>query len=221
MLGSSIEGSIKSASSLSFSAGGFAFNASTRISSTGLIGVILFILWYAKKHKVSFWNLTDNMACTASLGIAFGRLANFINGELWGRVTSVKWAVFFPQELGLNYGQYDAPMLQTLVDTGELLPRHPSQLYQAFGEGFLVFGIMLLLRSTAWGKRSGALSACYLVLYAFARIGMEFFREPDSTIYFGWLTKGQFYSTLMIVGAIVIFWKKGLFGQKSAAKYHP
>jgi phosphatidylglycerol:prolipoprotein diacylglycerol transferase len=74
-------------------------------SHGGLVGVILFMLWYAKKHTHSFWNLTDNMACTASLGFAFGRLANFINGELWGRVSNVKWAVVFPLERGLNYGE--------------------------------------------------------------------------------------------------------------------
>jgi len=176
-------------------------------SHGGLVGVILFILWYAKKHKHSFWNLTDHMACTASLGFAFGRLANFINGELWGRITSVKWGVVFPQEQGLHYGQYDARMIQKMVEAGELLPRHPSQLYQAGAEGFLVFGIMMLLRRTAWGRRSGALSASFLVLYALARIGMEFFREPDSTIYLGWLTKGQLYSVLMIIGAAVIYWK--------------
>ncbi len=176
-------------------------------SHGGLVGVILFILWYAKKHKHSFWNLTDHMACTASLGFAFGRLANFINGELWGRITSVKWGVVFPQEQGLHYGQYDAQMIQKMVEAGELLPRHPSQLYQAGAEGFLVFGIMMLLRRTAWGRRPGVLSASFLVLYALARIGMEFFREPDSTIYLGWLTKGQLYSALMIIGAAVIYWK--------------
>ena len=69
---------------------------------------------------------------------------------------------------------------------------------------------MMLLRNTKWGKQSGALSASYLVLYALARISMEFFREPDSTIYFGWLTKGQLYSALMILGAGVILWKKKL-----------
>ena len=162
-------------------------------SHGGLVGVILFMLWYAKKHGHSFWNLTDNMACTASLGFAFGRLANFINGELWGRKTQVAWAVIFPQA-------------NDPVPT----PRHPSQLYQAFAEGFLVFGILLLLRRTAWGKRSGALSACYLALYALARIGMEFFREPDSTVYLGWLTKGQLYSALMILGAVAIVWKMKL-----------
>ncbi len=142
-------------------------------------------------------------------GFAFGRLANFVNGELWGRISDVKWAVIFPQsaEPALHYGQYDIPMIEEMVMAGELLPRHPSQLYQAAGEGFLVFAIMMALRSTTWGKRPGALSAGYLVLYALARIGMEFFREPDSTIYFGWLTKGQLYSALMILGAAVIYWK--------------
>lgn len=189
-------------------------------SHGGLVGVLLFMLWYAKKHHYSFWNLADHMACTASLGFAFGRLANFINGELWGRVTAATWGVIFPQEQGLHYGQYDRPMIHRMVEAGELLPRHPSQLYQAFAEGFLVFGIVLLLRRTAWGKRPGALSASFLILYALARIGMEFFREPDSTIYFGWLTKGQLYSTLMILGAAIICWKNGLFAQKPAAKNH-
>jgi len=180
-------------------------------SHGGLIGVILFILWYAKKHRHSFWNLTDNMACTASLGFAFGRLANFVNGELWGRVTPVKWGMVFPQELNMEYGQYDWPVIEKMIAAGELLPRHPSQLYQAVAEGFLVFGIMLLLRRTAWGKRPGALSVSFLVLYALARIAMEFFREPDNSQFFiGWITKGQFYSILMILGAVIIAWKTQL-----------
>jgi phosphatidylglycerol:prolipoprotein diacylglycerol transferase len=184
-------------------------------SHGGFIGVILFLLWYAKKNHHSFWNLADNLASATSIGFGFGRLANFVNGELWGRVTNVKWAVIFPQELGLHYGDYTPVQIEALIETGQLLPRHPSQLYQAFAEGFFVFGIMILLRRTAWGKRSGALSATYLVLYALARIVMEFFREPDSTIYFGWLTKGQLYSALMIFGATLILWKKHLFSPKS------
>ena len=182
-------------------------------SHGGFIGVILFILRYAKKNRHSFWNLTDGMAVTTSLGFAFGRLANFINGELWGKISNVKWAVIFPQEAGYHYGQYDLPTIGRLVEAGKLMPRHPSQLYQAFAEGFLVFGIMMLLRRTAWGKRPAALSACYLILYALARISMEFFREPDSTVYFGWLTKGQLYSALMIVGALVIAWKMKLLSE--------
>jgi phosphatidylglycerol:prolipoprotein diacylglycerol transferase len=180
-------------------------------SHGGLAGVILFMLWYARKHRHAFWNLTDNMACTASLGFGIGRLANFINGELWGRVSNINWAVIFPQELGLAYGEYETAGIQQLVETGHLFPRHPSQLYQALCEGFLVFGLMLLLRRTAWGRRPGALSAAYLLLYAAARIAMEFFREPDSTVYLGWLTKGQLYSLLMIAGALVIGTQKQLF----------
>jgi len=189
-------------------------------SHGGLVGIILFMLWYARKHKHTFWNLADNMACTATLGIAFGRLANFVNGELWGRVTTVKWGVIFPQELGLHYGQYDLPMIEKMVAAGELLPRHPSQLYQAAAEGFLVFTIMLLLRRTAWGKRPGAMGASVLVLYAIARIGIEFFREPDSAIYFGWLTKGQFYSVLMILGAAIIIYKQRLAGTERALRIY-
>ena len=185
-------------------------------SHGGFIGVVCFIVWYAKKHRHSFWNLSDQLACTASLGFAFGRLANFVNGELWGRVTTAKWGVVFPQELGLHHGQYDVRAIEQMVAAGELLPRHPSQLYQAGAEGVLVFGIMMLLRQTKRGQQPGALSASYLALYALARIGMEFFREPDSTIYFGWLSKGQLYSILMIAGAVGIAWKKGLFRQTHA-----
>jgi len=187
-------------------------------SHGGFVGVILFMLWYAGKHGHTFWDLADPMACTTSLGFAFGRLANFVNGELWGRVSDVRWAMVFPQELGLGYGEYTPASIQPLVDAGELMPRHPSQLYQAVGEGFLVFGIMLLLRKTAFAKRPGALSACYLILYALARIAMEFFREPDNGQFFiGWISKGQFYSLLMILGALVIAWRKHLFGKPADA----
>lgn len=196
-------------------------------SHGGFIGVMLFILWYAKKNKYSFLNLTDHFAATASLGLGFGRLANFVNGELWGRVSDVKWAVVFPQELtGLpreqwialgQPGHYNIPLIEKYVEAGQLLPRHPSQLYQAFAEGFLVFALMLIIRKTARGKRPGALSASYLVLYALARIAMEFFREPDNGEFFiAWITKGQFYSIFLIAAALFGAWKAGLLSAKSA-----
>jgi len=163
-------------------------------SHGGIIGVILVILWTAWKKKVSFWNLTDGLALVAPIGLFFGRIANFINGELWGRSTDVPWAVIFPQA-------------EDLTPT----PRHPSQLYEAFGEGLFLFIALWLLRRTTWGKREGVLSAAFLVLYAAARIASECFREPDSTIYFGWLTKGQLYSGFMVVGAIVIIASKRLW----------
>ena len=163
-------------------------------SHGGMIGVTLMILWTAHRKKYSFWNLTDGLALAAPAGIFFGRIANFINGELWGRPTGVPWAVIFPQ-------------------TGDPspTPRHPSQLYEALGEGILLFAALGLIRRTTCGKREGALSAAFLVLYAAARITSEFFREPDSTVYFGWLTKGQLYSGIMILVAIVILVKKRLW----------
>ena len=180
-------------------------------SHGGFIGVIAFMLWYARKHRHSFWNLADQMACTASLGFTFGRLANFINGELWGRISTAGWAMVFPQELGLSYGEYTHSDIRELVAAGELSARHPSQLYQAVCEGLLVFGLMLLLRRTRWSRRPGALSAAYLTLYALARIAMEFFREPDDGRFFiAWITKGQFYSLLMIASAGIILRQKRL-----------
>ncbi|MBN2164338.1 MAG: prolipoprotein diacylglyceryl transferase [Pontiellaceae bacterium] len=184
-------------------------------SHGGFIGVILFTYWYARKNKYHFWNLIDNMAAVTSVGFFFGRIANFINGELWGKVSEVKWAMFFPQELGYHYGNYDWEAINKAINTGFLQPRHPSQLYQALCEGLLVLGIMLWLRRTNWGRRPGALSAAYLILYAIARIGMEFFREPDNgQPLIAWISKGQFYSALMIIGALIIAVKMRLFGRQ-------
>jgi phosphatidylglycerol:prolipoprotein diacylglycerol transferase len=183
-------------------------------SHGGFIGSVLFLIWYAKKQHYVFWNISDHVAMTASLGIGFGRIANFINGELWGRVSSAKWAIIFPQEVGLRYGEYDRNIVEQLVTSGHLSPRHPSQLYQALCEGFLVFGLLLLLRKTRWGKKPGTMSGCYLLLYAIARIAMEFFREPDSTVYFEWLTKGQLFSILMMIAGLLILLKRNLFKQQ-------
>ena len=163
-------------------------------SHGGMLGVILVVLWTAWNKKVSFWNLTDGLALVAPVGLFFGRIANFINGELWGRPTDVPWAVIFP-------------LAEDLTPT----PRHPSQIYEALGEGLLLFSALWLIRRTAWGKREGGLSAAFLILYAVARIASEFFREPDSTIYFGWLTKGQLYSAFMILGAGIIIVNKRLW----------
>lgn len=159
-------------------------------SHGGMIGVISFVLWTAWRRKITFWNLTDPLALVAPIGLFFGRLANFVNGELWGRPTDVPWAVIFPQ-------------------AGDLTPtpRHPSQLYEAGGEGLLLFASLWLIRTTAWGKRDGAISACFLFIYALARITSEFFRTPDAgyELYFDWITKGQLYSGIMLLGAALIF----------------
>jgi phosphatidylglycerol:prolipoprotein diacylglycerol transferase len=168
-------------------------------SHGGMVGVISVVLWTAWKKRVSFWNLTDHLALVAPIGLFFGRIANFINGELWGRPTGVPWAVIFPQAGDL-----------------EPTPRHPSQLYEALGEGALLFAALWLVRRTAWGKRPGVLSAVFLLLYALARITSECFREPDSTVYFGWLTKGQLYSSFMILGSLIILVQRKLLCKASS-----
>ncbi|MFL2859626.1 MAG: prolipoprotein diacylglyceryl transferase [Pontiellaceae bacterium] len=164
-------------------------------SHGGFIGVIATIFWYAKKNSICFWNISDHLAATVSLGIGFGRIANFINGELWGRITDVPWAVIFPQ-------------------SNTLLPRHPSQLYQSLCEGFLIFFIILIIRKKAWGKVPGNISGLYLILYSIARFSIEIFREPDSTIYFEWLTKGQLYSIFMLLIGIIILLQRKYFLSK-------
>ena len=182
-------------------------------SHGGFLGAILCLLYYAKKHNINFWNLADATATASALGIVFGRIANFINGELWGKVTTVPWALYFPQELGLRYGEYTPKELEPLIQAGLLQPRHPSQLYQALCEGLLVFLILLLLKKTSWGRKSGALSAAYLFLYAIARIAIECFREPDSTLYWEIITKGQLYSVLLMIGALIIAYRQKLFAK--------
>lgn len=169
-------------------------------SHGGILGVIGVTLWTAWKQKVSFWNLADGLALVAPIGLFFGRIANFINGELWGRPTDVAWAVIFPQA----------------GDT-VLTPRHPSQLYEAFGEGLLLFIALWLIRRSTWGRKEGNISASFLFIYALARIASEFFRTPDEgyTLYLGWMTKGQLYSSVMIVAALIIFWRKKLLCKAS------
>jgi len=166
-------------------------------SHGGMLGVLGVLLWTARKQKCSFFNLTDGLALVAPIGLFFGRIANFINGELWGRPTQVAWAVIFPQ-------------------AGDLTPtpRHPSQLYEAFGEGLFLFIALWAIRRTAWGKREGTASALFLLLYATARIVSEFFREPDSTVYLGWLTKGQLYSGFMLIAGVAIILAKNLHQRK-------
>lgn len=154
-------------------------------SHGGMIGVILVALYTARKKKVPFFNLTDALALVAPIGIFFGRVANFINGELWGRPSQLPWAVIFPQ-------------------AGDNVPRHPSQLYEALGEGLLLFTALWIMHRVSKPGRDGRLSAAFLLLYAAARILCELFREPDSPVWLGVLTKGQVLSLLMTPAGIAI-----------------
>ncbi len=154
----------------------------------GIVGVIVAAYLFARKYKFQFLAITDLVALYAPIGIFLGRIANFINDELWGRVTDVPWAVRFPN--------------------GGYLPRHPSQLYEALFEGVLLFVILnCLWKFDKVRKNSGIVSALFVILYGTFRISMEQFRQPDVQLGFliGGLTMGQILSLpFIIAGAIVL-----------------
>lgn len=200
----------------------FLINQGGMASHGGILGVVLFTLWYARRHRVSWTGLGDALVCGAPLGIFLGRLANFINGELFGRVTTVPWAVKFPTELlhedYLKQGgtpvalppglQHSPEIIQWFEQNGGgraeleaiLHPRHPSQLYEALGEGLFITLILLAARLRFPKLPHGILTALFFLLYAAARIGLENLRQPDdgSTPILG-MTKGQFLSLFMIL----------------------
>lgn len=177
-------------------------------SHGGILGCALVLLWWSRRYQVSFWNLTDTLCLAATPGLMFGRIANFINGELWGRPTHGTWGVVFPLERPefhphglLAERRTDLDLLQRLFENGYLTARHPSQLYQALAEGLLLFLLLLFLRYRPWSHaREGRLTLVFIVGYAVARFSMEFFREPDAgtSLLFGWMSRGQLLTFLML-----------------------
>ena len=146
----------------------------------GLIGSIAAGVWCCRRYRVDPLRVADMVTITAPVGLGLGRLGNFINGELFGRVTDAPWGMIFPN--------------------GGPLPRHPSQLYEFLLEGVALFTILWVLRRRAWAP--GVLASVFLVLYGFARFSVEFFREPDPQLGFvvaGMFTMGQVLSAIMIV----------------------
>jgi phosphatidylglycerol:prolipoprotein diacylglycerol transferase len=163
-------------------------------SHGGFVGVFLAVVWFAKKYQYNFLKLGDVIVTLAPLGLCFGRIANFINGELWGRVSTVSWAVIFPDSPTV----YNATLQ---LFTPE--PRHPSQLYAALLEGALLFAYA---QWRFWRTKppAGQLGGEFLIGYGIVRILGEFFREPDAALIMG-LSRGQFYSIFMIIaGAAII-----------------
>ena len=156
----------------------------------GAAGVILAIILFARKRGVSWLSLGDLVGCAVPIGLFLGRLANFVNGELYGRAADVPWAMVFP---------FDP----------EQVPRHPSQLYEAALEGIVLFLLLYLLARRGWLERPGTIGGAFLAGYGLARIVVEFFREPDAHLGFllGFTTMGQVLSLpLVIAGAILIAW---------------
>ena len=155
----------------------------------GFLGCVVAVMWFARRNGIPILSLGDITTAVAPIGLLLGRLANFINSELWGRTAdaSVPWAVVFPN--------------------GGPLPRHPSQLYEAGLEGILLFIILAAMVRMGALKRPGLILGSFIAIYAFARIASEFFREPDPQLGFLWggLTMGMLLSVPMIIaGAILI-----------------
>jgi len=154
----------------------------------GLIGLAIAFYIFCKVKKISFLEFSDLFAPAIPLAFTFGRIGNFINGELWGRVTKVSWGIYFPADF-----------------SGQL--RHPSQIYEAFLEGIFLFVILWSIRKIKFPF--GYLTAFYLIGYGLVRFTSEFFREPDNGWFVFSLTIGQWFSVaIMIMGIIIIFPKR-------------
>jgi len=153
----------------------------------GTLGVIIAIWWMTRNAGLSFLRMCDYIACCVPFGLFFGRLANFVNGELWGRPSDAPWAIIFPRD------PYH-------------LPRHPSQLYEAALEGVALFVIMqIALRVFRAHRRPGLLSAIFFLGYGTFRFICEFFREPD-TQFVGPVSMGMALSIPVWLGAGALFW---------------
>ncbi len=165
-------------------------------SHGGFLGVIIAIWIFARRHRVPFFHIADLVVTVAPLGLFFGRLANFINGELWGKISVVRWAMIF-EKTG-----------------GGIMPRHPSQLYEAALEGAVLLAYLQwrFWRTDVFTRQPGRLSGEFLISYALARIFCEVFREPDllsngqPALLLG-LSRGTFYSLFMILAGLFIIFR--------------
>ncbi|QCI21154.1 prolipoprotein diacylglyceryl transferase [Buchnera aphidicola (Hyperomyzus lactucae)] len=175
----------------------------------GLIGGMITILYFSLKYKKKILEISDFITPLVPFGLGAGRLGNFINSELWGRVSpNFSYAVIFPNS---QYQDLEAikkyPQLKTLFDEYGALPRHPSQLYEFFFEGFILFFIIYFFSKK--NRPTGSISGLFLVSYGIFRTILEFFREPDPQL--GLLnnifTMGQILSIPMIITGLIIMFK--------------
>ena len=153
----------------------------------GLVGVILSLLLFCKRKKIEFLRLMDGVALSMPIGLGLVRIGNFLNGELYGKATNGEWGFIFPTD---PFG----------------LLRHPSQLYESFGEGLVLFVILLII--SKFTKIKGMVSSCFLIFYGLIRFIIEFYRQPDAHIgyvAFDSLSMGQILCLPMILIGIVMF----------------
>ncbi len=157
----------------------------------GCIGVLLAGLYYCRRHRLDYWKTADLYVVTVPIGLGLGRVGNFINGELYGRITDVPWAMVFP--------------------AGGPVGRHPSQLYEAFLEGIVLFAILWAVKGKPWKEKNswphGSMLALFLCLYGIFRFLVEFVREPDpqlGIVLLG-MTMGQLLSLTMVFSGVLLF----------------
>jgi len=176
----------------------------------GLLGVLAALAWWSRRHRLHFFDTVDFVAPLVPAGLGFGRLGNYIGGELWGKPTDAGWGVVFPRSLPPELAAMDVAALRTRFDAGMLdaFARHPSQLYQATLEGLLLFAILWVYSKTP--KPRYAVSGWFAVLYGVFRFMVEFVREPDPQLgylAFGWLTMGQLLSLPVIAVGLWLLWR--------------
>jgi len=165
----------------------------------GLIGTTLAMILFARRNGLAMWTLFDIVAAVVPIGLFFGRIANFVNGELWGRITDVPWAMVFP--------------------TGGPFSRHPSQLYEAGLEGIVLFLVLFFAtRKLRVLKKPGTAAGIFVTGYALCRIFVEFFREPDAQLGYlagtNWLTMGMVLSFPMALFGLWAIYR----AQRAAAR---
>ena len=185
----------------------------------GLLGVLIAAWWWSRKHRLHFFDTMDFVAPLVPLGLGFGRLGNWINGELWGKPTDGSWGVIFPQSLPDELRGLSENSLRAMYEGGVLdsYARHPSQLYQMVWEGIVMFAVLWWYSSKP--RPRYAVSGLFALLYGLFRFVVEFVRLPDAQLgylAFGWLTMGQLLSLPLV--AIGLYW---LWKSRSQPTLHP
>lgn len=178
--------------------GGFHFTGISGMSyHGGLICTLIGAWWYIRRNRLDFRQMADLLIPCIPLAYTFGRLGNFINGELWGRATTVPWGMYFP--------------------SGGPILRHPSQLYEAFGEGLLLFTLLWPLRNRV--RTPGAMLAFYLIGYGTVRFIIEYFRQPDAQLGFVFMrfSMGQLLCSVMIAGGLLLYFLLRFYDQRERA----
>ncbi|WP_147652273.1 prolipoprotein diacylglyceryl transferase [Vulcaniibacterium gelatinicum] len=175
----------------------------------GLLGVLAAVWWWSRRHRLHFMDTAEFIAPLVPPGLGFGRIGNYIGGELWGKPTGGDWGVVFPRALPPEYAGLDPATLRAQFEAGALdaFARHPSQLYQATLEGLVLFAVLWWFSRRPRPRH--AVGGLFALLYGCFRFAVEFVREPDAQIgylAFDWLTMGQVLSLPLIALGLAWLW---------------